>query len=263
MKNRYFLTAVVTLIFFGACKKENVAGGAAPATDPNEQADSGIPPKSDSIYGIYVLTKLPGTFSTASIYQGLAGFNKNSETLKESESGDYGVTGNESGLNVRVNNLALTYHNFGTSSGKFYRAEDGIGDGSSGLMCELQANENFPAVKQKVARPFPELSNLSFVPDSFSKSQGLVLSLKNKITGADSIYMELYGPMDIMLYKTLAGSAGSVTFSPVELAAAKTGKDNAILIVIAKNYSYKVIKNKTFVFVKHTAQSLWNIDVAP
>lgn len=261
MKNIPIL--IVALIFFSSCKKQKAVDEEPVSADLIEQADAGIPPELDSIYGIFVLKQLPSGGSTPATYQAFAGFDKNSETLKNTETGGDGVKGSEEGLNVKVNYKALTYHNFGTSSGKFYRAEDGIGDAGSGIICELEGNQNFPAVRQKIVRPFPELTNLSFVPESFSKSQGLALSLNNKINGADSIYMELYGPMDIMLNKRLPGSTSSVLFSADELSAAKTGKGNAILIVIAKNYSYKTIKNKTFVFVKQTGQSRWNIDVNP
>jgi len=121
----------------------------------------------------------------------------------------------------------------------------------SNITWNVSGNGSIPAFSKTVSRPLPTFSGYSSLPVTVSKASGVSISLGSAVYAADSIIVMITSSNEAVL-KSVAGGAGSVTFSSTDLSKLATSNVGSISIS-PYNLSDETIGGKKYYFVNESS----------
>jgi len=250
MKKTIIITVIICIAF--ACKKSsNTTGGGAIVQNTGTSSGFGAGGTS-SINGVLYAQHFSVPSYSVSQYNGGATFSKTAKPL----SSLYAVMGipiggEQAGI-LKLDSTVLKY-NTTNANGNINTYTDSTNTSVySSVNWNVGGNANFTAFTATVSRGYPAIANSTYLPATFSKSQPLTINFgATNYTNTDSIVVMITDNTSStgFIYKYMAGTSSSVTFTAAQLSGLSTTSSNSQIIVYAKNYSSLTNGGKNYVFV--------------
>ncbi len=251
MKKTIILTAIICIAF--ACKKNNTTTGGGGNTTQSTTTSSGFGVGgTNNINGVLYAMHLSVPSYSISQYQGGATFSKTAKPL----SSLYVVMGIPIGGEqvgvLKLDSTVLKYNTTNANSNINTYTDTTNNSIYNAVKWNVGGNTNFSAFTATVSRGYPIIANSTYLPATFSKSQALTINFgATNYSNTDSIVVMITDNASTtnFIYKYLAGTNSSVTFTAAQLSGLSTTATNSQIIVYAKNYSNLNNGGKNYLFV--------------
>jgi len=253
-KNSLLLAAILVTAI--ACKKSTTTTrGPGVGTTQSTTVTNGFGTAgTNNINGVLYAQRLNISASGLNVvqYQAGATFSKTAKPL----SGLYAqlgipLNGEQAGV-LKLDSTILKYNYTNANSNINTYSDTTTNSVYNSAKWSVGGNTNFTAFTTTVTRGYPVMTNTSYLPTTFSKSQPLTINFgSNNYSNTDSLIVLITdngSTTNFFVYKYVAGNASSVTFTAAELSAASTTSSPEI-VVYAKNYSSSSNGGKNYVFV--------------
>ncbi|MHB8259391.1 MAG: hypothetical protein ACYDCN_02445 [Bacteroidia bacterium] len=249
-KTTILLTAILFTVL--ACKKSSTttSGGGGGGTTPNTTISNGFPASgTSSINGVLYAQSITIPSYSITQYNGGAAFSKTAKPFSLMYT-IYGILiGSDLVGVLKLDSTILKY----STTGNITYTDTTNSSIYSAVKWNIGGNTNFGAFTTTVTRGYPVMTNASYLPTTFSKSQPLTINFgATNYSNTDSIMVMITdnaSPTSFGFYKYLAGNASSVTFAASQLSGLSTTSASPEIIVYAKNFSNMTNANKNYIFV--------------